>query len=694
MTNSTENQLLAFSKTAPFKHAILAVAVMSASVVVQAGKISTNQCTDSVAGFGGWSLDNVEILMPDGQTFDSSCGTYDTDPEGASFSYAGDVKNGLGTIMGQVLAKDWPVGEPPGIKVVHDDQAVKPPKPQNCIMSTSYLEDHFLDSDDPQQVTCSGPFQSHKRYKLAMLPSTVEGVEPGSGNEKGIDVVFNVEAEEGERDYQVFQKINNWTGKRLEGFTIQVGTGLGDSFVAAGTLATDTETGGVGVANLSLSVPVEVWDSESQLANFSTGLFGPVDNQHDRPAGYFDPDTRAGFKILEYGGSEDGNASGQIDTLHSDGPLGSSYSDLPAGAGATPGNQFGPWLPNSMLPQGIFWDDDGNPATDAQLVAWYGYNPSLLGLSWMNGAAGEFTQIPAGTIESWGSNLTYTMGEIDDLVNVGLNYIVTIGDVVDFGGTFTIRITPQLDSSGAGDPAYKDQTPAPILTFGSPAGVVEISPWPSFEVGSLLTARVGDGSLDLGEEVTVNVRIDEGPDFPLTLIEQGEDRGVFAASLSDEFSNLDPGQSITVSYIDADNGNDETDLETSVTTIAIAEGEPPLPAPAEVAIIDLSVPESLFDGKTRVLSLSIQSSKESESLASGSVTLTGSDAIGSSFTEEFVDLKIGGKKKFNFKWQAILEDPAVPETVVWTATLDLDEGESTETEGSTLIEVKVKGKDR
>ena len=80
MTNSTENQLLAFSKKAPFKHGILAVAVMSASVAVHAGKISTNQCGDAIdKGFGGWSLDNVEILMPDGQTFDPSCGQTDLD---------------------------------------------------------------------------------------------------------------------------------------------------------------------------------------------------------------------------------------------------------------------------------------------------------------------------------------------------------------------------------------------------------------------------------------------------------------------------------------------------------------------------------------------------------------------------------------------------------------------------------------
>lgn len=123
-------------------------------------------------------------------------------------------------------------------------------------MATSYLEGHFLDSTDPEQVICSGPFQSHKRYKLAMLPSTVAG---GAGQERGIDLVFNIEAEPGARDYQVFQKINNWTDGRLSGFKIEIGTGVGTDFIPSGA------EGGVGVANLSLSVPGDIW-SASQLA--------------------------------------------------------------------------------------------------------------------------------------------------------------------------------------------------------------------------------------------------------------------------------------------------------------------------------------------------------------------------------------------------------------------------------------------
>ena len=63
--------------------------------------------------------------------------------------------------------------------------------------------------------------------------------------------------------------------------------------------------------------------------------------------------------------------------------------------------------------------------------------------------------IPDVDITSYGSNLAYTMGEIDDLVNVGLNYVVTVGDVSAFpDSSFTIRITPTKDTSGTLPPAY------------------------------------------------------------------------------------------------------------------------------------------------------------------------------------------------------------------------------------------------
>lgn len=345
--------------------------------------------------------------------------------------------------MGYVLAKDWPVGEPAGIKVINDDLTVNVPKnkeqkPLNCIMATSYLDGHYLDSDDPQQVTCSGPFQSHKRYKIAMLPTTVDNI----GSES-VDLVFNVEAEAGARDYQIFQKINNWTGKRLEGFSVQVGFGVGELFQTVAEA-------GVALENLNVSVPSNIWDAE-QLALFSAGLFGPLD-KHTGKIGFFDPVQRAGFYIDQY---VEG-IQPLTDTLTATRTLGSDYAEVPFGSAIA--DQFGPWLSDNMLPYGIFFDDDGNPETDAELLAWYGYNPALDAFGWMGGSQdsnGAFAEITPAEIMQMGQNLSYTMDVIEDLVNVGLNYVVTVGDVGTFpANTFTIRITPTPDTSGAQAPGY------------------------------------------------------------------------------------------------------------------------------------------------------------------------------------------------------------------------------------------------
>ncbi len=169
--------------------------------------------------------------------------------------------------------------------------------------------------------------------------------------------------------------------------------------------------------NLSLSVPDDFFDP-NQLATFSQGLFGPEDTEHDRPPGFFDPTTRAGFFINEAGITR--STSGLTDTLTSGAPLGSDDDGRI--------ELFGPWLPNNMLPTGYFFDDDDDPDTDALLMAWYGFNPDQGELTWRYGAAGGFAAIPDEIIEGWEQNLEYTSGVIDDLVNVGLNYIVTIGD--------------------------------------------------------------------------------------------------------------------------------------------------------------------------------------------------------------------------------------------------------------------------
>ena len=312
---------------------------------------------------------------------------------------------------------------------------------------------------------------------------------------------------------------------------------------------------GVPLAHLNIAVPSDLW-SPTQLATFSAGLFGPLD-KHTGEVGFFDTKTRAGFYIDQYVAG----VQPLTDTLTATRPLPSDYANVPAGAGAA-AYQFGPWLPNSMLPTGIFFDDDGNPDTDAALVAWYGYNPATGGLGWMRGALGSFAAIPAAEIQTMGANLSYTSDVIDDLVNVGLNYVVRIGDVSTFprtaNKTFTVRVTPTADASGTPAPTFVGVPPNPLLLYPSSDGAVQLDPQPTFAVGSLLTARVGDKDLNinplLAETVVVNIATSNGLNGTLTLVEQGPNRGVFAAILPDAYSNVPVGTIVTMSYSDASAG--------------------------------------------------------------------------------------------------------------------------------------------
>jgi hypothetical protein len=619
--------------------------MLSVLSVAQAGKITSIPSASGALGFGGWNLGNVTVDVPGG-TFDPDTGAYTIGPDGA---YSAVVDDGAGTVMSNIIAKPWPIGEPPGVKVINDDLAVNEKKPVNCIMSTSYLEGHYLDSADPQQVICSSGFQTHKRYKQAMLPSMVAG---GSGLESGTDMVFNVETEAGSRDYQVFQKINNWTNERLEGFTIQVGFGVGADFQTV-------SDAGVDLANLSISVPADVW-APNQLATFAHGLFGPPDKHFPEP-GFFD-DVRAGYNIDQYPA-----ASGVTDTLTATTMLPGNYTDVPPGGEAS-ANQFGPWLPNLWLPEGIFFDTDGNPETDADLVAWFGYNPSNGLFEWMTGQNAGFQTIPDATIEGWAADLAYSMGKIDDLVNVGLNYIVTIGDVSQFpGNTFTIRITPTLDTSGTGMPTFVGVDPTPPLTFSSPTGQISLNPSPEFLIGEPLFVRVGDADMNLDPSVLDTLEVQatstDGQNQTVILTEEGEDRGVFVAGLPDSFSDVAENTEVTVTYNDADDGSGNP---ATVSASSIAKTSDTI-MQSFVTISNLNVPGSVKAGATRTIKVRVSLDVMAPTPESGFITVTANGVIAD---ERGFLLEPKQSLKYSFDWTA----PDTADTIQWEASVSLDSG--------------------
>lgn len=200
---------------------------------------------------------------------------------------------------------------------------------------------------------CNDTFQSHKRYKM-----NATGFGP-------IDMVFtvrNLDAAREIRDkdgnvvaadqdparnvYRMIGKLNNHTGRRMGGFRVEIGHGLGAAFVPH----TDVATMRIALREEGDTDPANDLGANA-MAEFPGGLFyGPADDKHTW--GFFSSE-RAGFTVdqtqLKAGA-----------TSFASGALSANYQAL-----------FGKWLPINWVPTGVFLDDDGNPATDAVAKVWF-----------------------------------------------------------------------------------------------------------------------------------------------------------------------------------------------------------------------------------------------------------------------------------------------------------------------------------
>ena len=531
---------------------VIALSLIAAIGIIsplQAGKIVTDQ---QGKGFGGWNLGNVDVNITDtayisnGKFYNKADGSYDT-TFGEGDSFESSIKDDQGVITGRLHGKDWPVGEPNGIKVLHNVAGVNNGKPENCIINTSYVNeldnpnDGYLDAVSPAVATpldCAGPWQSHKRFKINFQPSTVIG---GTGNEKSVDIVFNVENETGMRRYQVFQKLDNYSGKRLKGYAVQVGFGIGVNFVAATTQD----------INLSLGLlendGADIWD-ELSIATFSHGLWGEPD-QHFPNNGFFH-DIPSGYKVTL---STDKKSFTSHDTL------GSNYPTL-----------FGNWLPSIWAPEGIFFDNDSNPETDAELMAfwsdWDGVQHTGI-FTWRKGNDNGFTIVDNTTLFQWAMDPLYAVDVVEDTLNLGINFIVEVGDVANFTDSkFTIRYTPILDvNTTQVEPGWI--TNAPFLSYNGSMGVISINPSPSFVPGTPVTVRVADADLNLDatliDTLELNVTNDQGEVELLTLNELDVNASVFEGILltvdttdtgSDNNGtlNVTEGTVVTATYYDND----------------------------------------------------------------------------------------------------------------------------------------------
>lgn len=241
-----------------------------------------------------------------------------SDGEGATYLYnqtspsVGDETNGRITFDGVESTS-------PGMRVVND--ALFPSdgagNADNCIMASS-------------STGCNGPRQSGKRFKLNRT-----GHNP-------IDIVFDYNhqgsfAEGNSGTYRVLQKYGNETGTSLSAFDVQLGFGIGEEFTAS------SEGDGLGFVDFGAEP-----NNSQQSALFAKGLFGDTDEAHPLP-GYFDNEDRAGFDLTRV----------DEDLIRSGDQFG-MYEGL-----------FGDWLSFSQVPNGYFFDDDGNPDTDDVLMAHY-----------------------------------------------------------------------------------------------------------------------------------------------------------------------------------------------------------------------------------------------------------------------------------------------------------------------------------
>ena len=322
-----------------------------------------------------------------------------------------------------------------GVSVVYDRDATDPDKVTNGkiyyaapeafnpgleVTNTGYttgqgtFDGCILASSDAE---CNSGFQSGKRFKEHLTDTGP------------VDLVFDVTADDTDSLYQVFHRMVNLTGQKLESFSVQLGTGVGSAFTAS--------TSGDG---LSFSSTVKLGpNDEAAFSQYPFGLFGSVEQPNPNPdftlGGFFDATARSGFN-LTYG----------EDTLASDGFYG-AYGDI-----------FGNWLDRSSTPDGLLWDYDGDGSADPLVMAWdngtewearRGIDDTLDGEIGVLSVKDVFALDPddwktfaygdTDGISEFFKGIALGQDIIEDLANLNLNYAIALGSNF-VGSSFTLRV--------------------------------------------------------------------------------------------------------------------------------------------------------------------------------------------------------------------------------------------------------------
>ena len=228
-------------------------------------------------------------------------------------------------------------------------------------------------------------------------------------------------------DYFTFGKMSNFTGARMTGFDLQL-------LDADGNLMDEEDAANAVLFNLDAT-------DIGLGAGLTDGLFGGGGQEGE--IGFFS-NTKDKFNLVTSSGN----------TLTFEGLSNADYNAL-FGTG---------YLDNTMVPDGIFWDDNADPEDEGALIAWN--NPSQGG--WTYGTLDTEENIDArlealaDSLEVSVEELGYESGQlvpdsivaaananglfevepVEDLRNANLNYTMTVGTID--GGMVTVRLRPKF----------------------------------------------------------------------------------------------------------------------------------------------------------------------------------------------------------------------------------------------------------
>ena len=522
-------------------------------------------------GFGGLNMDNINVNMILGGVttpIDFIDGAY---PQmSLEDSYQSDVFSRINpaTKLGYLTQKLWPISEPSGLKVINNDFDASNGKPFNCIIGSSYLGDsntsdpatttHFLNDTDPRPTLCSSYAGSSKRLQLMLNENMVAGANPGEYGQH-IDLVFNIDpiSAAGDHRYQVFQKVTNHTGMRLNGLKVEVLNASG------GAITSDLNISlGLGEHTDSKGDPdlldPNLWP-DYEMAFYPPGLWGDGEKKH-LSIGWFDVNA-SGYLVS-------GHNTSMIETGDR---LDGNYVEI-----------YGNWLPEKWVGEGMHIDPK-IVGVEPSLIAYWGTTPDqagdvnatpawYYGLHDNDGVETNFELVPENIVAQWATDTTetYVIDDIEDLPNLSLNYIVNVGAGVT--DKFIIRFTPKVSLDQTPPSYFEDDGVTriePPTAYLSSTGIATIIPEPTFVPGTTLTVGVSDADLNEDnltiEFVDVNVTNDSGDVETITLEETESFTGVFSGSLptaaddanvsQDGNMTVSEGTIVTVTYNDEDNGS-------------------------------------------------------------------------------------------------------------------------------------------